>query len=397
MENKDEIWWQNVLAKCSEYEISQERLATFSGISRRHFIRLKKGENVLTEPLKAKIEKALKQLNPDAPLNLMIDYVRIRFPTTDICRVVNNIMKLGMIHMIHEDIAHNGYDECYCMGDITISVSQDIKLGCLIEMKGKGCRQFEGILEAQERNWYDFFLLSLNEGGKFKRLDLAINDVYGILDIGRLTEKWERKECISKFDNYNYYRSGKAAYKDEKECMGETLYIGSRKSEIYFCIYAKDYEQFIRNGTPMDEAPVKNRFEIRLKNERAKIAVSDLLTYRDAEHTAFSIINSYVRFIDIDNSCCDEEVLDSQWEYFIGENREKLKLTTAPANISFEKTLNWLSRQVAPSIKLVNEFDMLNGTDYMEQIYKEARLSKKHLRLLEQASLPIGELISDEK
>lgn len=393
MENKDIIWWQDVLARRTEYGISQERLATFSGISVRHFIRLKNGENVLTESLRAAIEKSLKKLNPNAPLNLIIDYVRIRFPTTDICYVVNHIMKLGIEHLIHEDFAHNGYDERYCLGEITMSVSQDIKLGCLVEMKGSGCRQFEGILEAQERNWYDFFLLSWNEGGKFKRLDLAINDVYGILDIAELTRKWEHKECVSKFGNYNYYRSGKAAYKDEKDCMGETLYIGSRKSEIYFCIYAKDYEQYVKNGTPIEEAPVKNRFEIRLKNERAENAIDDLLTYRDAERTAFSIINNYVRFIDIHNLDVDEEVLDPQWEYFIGENREKLKLTTAPTEISFEKTLNWLSHQVAPSLKMVNELDIINGTNYLEQIYEGAELSEKHLKLLKQAALPIKELI----
>lgn len=397
MENTQETWWQDVLAKCSDYGISQKRLATFAGISIRHFIRLKKGENVLTKPLKAAIDKALKKLNPNAPLNLIIDYVRIRFPTTDVCHVVNKIMKLGITHMIHEDYAHNGYEESYCLGDITISVSQNIKLGCLIEMKGAGCRQFEGILEAQERNWYDFFLLSLNEGGKFKRLDLAINDVYGILDIGELTRKWENKECVSKFGSYNYYRSGKAAYKDEKDCMGETLYIGSRKSEIYFCIYAKDYEQFIKHGIPMEEAPVKNRFEIRLKNERAYIAVDDLLTYRDAEHTAFEIINNYVRFLDFKNPDCDEETLDPTWEYFIGEYREKLKLTTAPAKISMVKKLNWLSHQVAPSIKMVKELDTINGTNYMEQIYEDAKLSEKHLKLLEQASLSAKELIFEEE
>ena len=29
--------------------------------------------------------------------------------------------------------------------------------------------------------------------------------------------------------------------------MGNTLYLGSLKSEIYFCIYEKDYEQYVVN------------------------------------------------------------------------------------------------------------------------------------------------------
>lgn len=47
--------------------------------------------------------------------------------------------------------------------------------------------------------------------------------------------------------------------------MGHTLYIGSLKSEVYFCIYEKAYEQYAKLGIPIEETPVKNRFEIRLK------------------------------------------------------------------------------------------------------------------------------------
>ena len=76
----------------------------------------------------------------------------------------------------------------------------------------------------------------------------------------------------------------------DKAGMGYTLYIGSLKSEVYFCVYEKSYEQYIKLGIPIEEASIKNRFEIRLKNERAYYAVRDLLTYYDAERTAFSII-----------------------------------------------------------------------------------------------------------
>ena len=75
--------------------------------------------------------------------------------------------------------------------------------------------------------------------------------------------------------------------------MGRTLYLGSLKSDVYFCIYEKDYEQYVKLGTPLEEADIINRFEIRLRNERAYYAVRDLLTYYDAEQTAFSIINQY--------------------------------------------------------------------------------------------------------
>ena len=69
------------------------------------------------------------------------------------------------------------------------------------------------------------------------------------------------------FRSFKSYRSGELVRKDEKECMGNTLYIGSLQSEVYFCIYEKDYEQYKKNDIPIEDAEVKNRFEIRLKNE----------------------------------------------------------------------------------------------------------------------------------
>ena len=85
---------------------------------------------------------------------------------------------------------------------------------------------------------------------------------------------------------------------DTPKNTGETLYLGSTSSELYMCAYQKNYEQYVKNGTKVEDTEIKNRFEIRMKNERAYYAIKDLLTYRDAERTAFSIINHYVRFVD---------------------------------------------------------------------------------------------------
>ena len=113
--------------------------------------------------------------------------------------------------------------------------------------------------------------------------------------------------------------------------MGRTLYLGSLKSDVYFCIYEKDYEQYVKFGIPLEEADIINRFEIRLRNERAYYAVRDLLTYYDAEQTAFSIINQYVRFVDEEpDKRKNDWKLNDRWGWFIGDNRQSLKLTTKP-------------------------------------------------------------------
>ncbi len=141
----------------------------------------------------------------------------------------------------------------------------------------------------------------------------------------------------------------------------------------------------------------KNRFEIRLKNERAYHAAVDLLANRDAEKTAFSIINRYIRFVDKNKDKGRSEwKTNEHWNYFIGEGREKLKLTTSPEPYNINKTLNWLSRQVAPTLKIIKKLDNLNNTTLIEDLIKYANLTDRHKKIIEQNSVNIENIIYDE-
>lgn len=392
-----EEWIKNLREKRIEYGVSQNKSALSVGITREYLNKIESGKTIIKNEMKEKLIKSLERFNPELPLTMMIDYIRIRFPTTDVKNVVNNILKLKLEYMIHEDYGFYSYSEHYVIGNIFVLVSQDIEKGVLIELKGQGCRQFENFLLAQHRSWYDFLLDALLAGGVMKRIDLAINDMTGILDIKELTNKCNNEECISVFRNFKSYRSGELVRRDEKIGMGNTLYIGSLKSEVYFCIYEKDYEQYIKLDIPIDEAKIKNRFEIRLKNERAYHAAVDLLANRDAERIAFSIINRYIRFVDKKKDKGRSEwKINEHWNYFIGEGREKLKLTTSPEPYNIHKTLNWLSRQVAPTLKTIKRLDVLNNITLIEDLIKYTNLTDRHKKIIEQNSVNIEDIIYDE-
>ncbi len=392
-----ETWIQELREKRSAYCVSQRRLAVAAGITRQYLSDMGTGKIVPSEELQMSILEALERFNPDSPLEMLFDYVRIRFPTLDVKHIVQDVLKLKLSYMLHEDYGFYSYAEHYSLGDIFVLVSPELEKGVLLELKGRGCRQFESYLLAQERSWYEFFMDCLVEGGVMKRLDLDINDKAGILNIPNLTEKCRKEECISVFRSFKSYRSGELVRREEKECMGNTLYIGSLQSEVYFCIYEKDYEQYKKNDIPIEEAEVKNRFEIRLKNERAYHALRDLLYYDNPESTAFKIINRYVRFVDRDNTKprCDWQ-LNEEWAWFIGENRESMKLTTKPEPYSFQRTLNWLSHQVAPTLKVAMKLDELNRTQVVKDIITHAKLTERHRTILKQQAASAKELIVKE-
>ena len=387
------------MEKRNTYGVSQKRLALMAGISREHLNRIEAGKVNLTNDMKLKLLEALEKFNPEAPLFLLFDYVRIRFPTLDIQHIIKDVLKLNINYMLHEDFGFYSYTEHYYLGDIFVFTSADEEKGVLLELKGKGCRQFESYLLAQGRSWYDFLMDALIEGGVMKRLDLAINDRAGILDIPDLTAKCNREECVSVFRSFKSYASGELIKKQEqdKAGMGHTLYIGSLKSEVYFCCYEKNYEQYAKLGIPVSEALIKNRFEIRLKNERAYYAVRDLLTHYDAERTAFSIINRYIRFVDMEEDKRREDwKLNDRWAWFIGKGREPLKLTTQPEPYTLSRTLNWIARQVAPTLKMLKRIDAGNNTDYLKNIEQNAKLTEKHEQIIKQQTASVSELIEKE-
>ncbi|WP_025092737.1 MobT family relaxase [Bacillus safensis] len=388
-------WYQQLKEKRKAYGVSQNKLATYAGIARQYVSEIETGKVTPTENLKTVLFDILEQFNPEVPLEILFDYVRIRFLTTNPVLVIEDILQLKMDYMLHEDHAFYSYMEQYIFGDIVVMVSPDEDKGCLLELKGKGCRQFENFLLAQKRTWFDFFIEVFRVGGVFKRIDLAINDKTGLLDIPFLAAKCHNEECISVFRSFKNYRSGELVQGEEKLDMGNTLYIGSLKSDVYFCAYQKDYEQYVKHGTSLEDTGVKNRFEIRLKNDRAYHAIVDLMTYEDAGRTAFSILNRYIRFVDKDEKKRRSSwKVNAEWQRFLdlGVNR-KISLTTKPEPYTFDKTLRWLAHQVAPTWKLATEIDDINQTSVMKDMLAQTELSKRHQKILLQQTISMEKVI----
>lgn len=396
MENS--IFVEELRKKRREYGVTQDALSAAVGLSRKYLIDIEKGRVNLKEERQMELLEMLEKFNSELPLTMLFDYVRIRFRTQDIKHVAEDVMQLDLDFLAHDDYGFYGYSEKYYIGNVLLMSSPKPNMGVLLELKGQGCRQFECYLEAQKRTWYDFFEQAVKENCVIKRMDLAINDRAGMLDIPELVRKCDRKEWKTKFRTYKSYHSGENLYHDsgKKKTVerGHTLYLGSMNSEIYFCIYEKDYEQYVKKGIPLEETDIKNRFEIRLCNERAEKAMEDLLKHRNAEKTAFGIINKYVTFLDKEKGKKRESwKMNAMWEHFCGKNREKIKLTVKPEEYSVEKTLEWLAHQVAPSLKVLEEADEKNGTSYIKNIMDSVELKERHKKMLEHLTSQVEEVV----
>ena len=93
----DTEWIQDFADRRLQYGVSQTKLAVMAGISREHLSRIESGKVAVTEEMKVKLLEALEKFNPEAPLTMLFDYVRIRFPTLDIGHIIKD--KIGRAHV----------------------------------------------------------------------------------------------------------------------------------------------------------------------------------------------------------------------------------------------------------------------------------------------------------
>ena len=68
---------------------------------------------------------------------------------------------------------------------------------------------------------------------------------------------------------------------------------------------------------------------------------------------------------------------NDDWAWFVGGNREPIRLTTKPEPYTLQKALHWLQRQVAPTIKMVQALDRENHTTILKDMIEQAELKDK--------------------
>ena len=182
----------------------------------------------------------------------------------------------------------------------------------------------------------------IREFGSFTRIDLAIDDYGKFFTVSEVHDLVENKQCVTKFRTYQYYQSKSIS---DSTMTGETLYIGSKKSDAYIRVYDKGLEQ---------KAGINwVRWEVQLRDERAT-AFSDMVLHcENHENTIAPIIvgtlAGFVRFVELDDSNRSRCSMLDKWVAFIDAARS-LVLSVPKKKSSVESKHEWVRRQVMPTI-----------------------------------------------
>ena len=365
--------------KRKDCDYSQSRLAQELQISRQNLNEIENGKTKASKEMKHILLHYLDYCNCTQPFTLTIDYLRVRFPTTDALEIIKNVLAMKSEYFIHEDYGMFGYEEQYIYGDISVNASKDSSMGVLLELRGMGCRNLEYVLQARGIDWYYFLSSCIDYQGVFKRIDLAVNDMGGLLDIEILRERYYANKVWKRSRTHEAVDSGKLS--GTHGDTAKTFYIGSKNSSIYFCLYEKEKEQKSK-GIKTD---IKNRFEIRLKSGKAEQTIEQLVFSRNPEQTIASLILTQIDF-----------PVYILWDIFLDNVTTSLPFIMTPVAVNMDKTKRWLERQVMPSLLMIKEIEKQTGANYLEEIDRHTRLTEKQELKIKQMTTDIADMIEKD-
>lgn len=358
---------------------TQRYLAEKVGISRSLLSKVEKGTRQLSaEKLNLILDSLQEEL---VPVNrVLIDYLTIHFFSNQHLKLIEAIIDMPIERFEELDYAPKGYIGQYVWNQvITIRYSiDDTVKGTVMEFSGQGCKHLAMRLKTAKSNWQEFFRKVLAYQGNFTRIDFTLDDFVGSLSIPEL----KRKVTLGHvWTTFQVSESHGGTDITNNESNGETLYLGSKKSQCRFCFYQKDYEQRKRRGIPLEEAEVKNRFELRYRKEKAQSLAKIISRTHDLTKLFFELLNGAICFYDRDPNDPGAKV-DKKWAAFIGNHGAiTISLETIPQ--SFEKSMNWLIHGVSPSLAFIAQVDQTFHSSLLSLIIEQGEMNPRQIKLLQ--------------
>ena len=283
-------------------------------------------------------------------MEVKIDYLSVTFPLNvdasdsvlftvhDMVKFIATYLNVGPHEINKEMYAQNNFNYQYTLGENMIlrldgPLDECYQKTCHFELKGDGCREFE--VRNEDKNWVDliFFFVSLN--GRFKRLDLAIDDYEGKeIQLDYLYRKVREHQYTSVF------KSNPRPIGTLED--GLTIQFGSNKSDTELVIYDKLKERIHRRKAVTQNYWV--RYEMRFRGKNAeKIVCLIIDNYDNLSKIAFEQL---YRILDIkeENSYSIREQsrvpTDINWKSFLqGVEKGVVPKSTFDKKVTFENYL----------------------------------------------------------
>lgn len=374
------------------FGLSQNDIVKITGLSKSMVSMIDKGKRQLNSESEQLLVDYLHR-KPKADITVMIDYLVIRVKTLNYKKFINEVLKIPDYYFEQGQSGGNGYPFRVEYGEIKVFYhNENIDMGARIEFKGGACRLFETFLEEQNRTWQEFLKDVINYSFeatringvddpiearkflKFKRLDIALDERFnekGNYNLMDLWEKVRRGQIEMKLKGFRPEEEFKMSDGFLKS-LGISLYFGSIQGFIRFNFYEKDLEQAFRRNIPVEDVQeifgFKNRYEIRLKDDKAFQVIEDFVGWGKTPETLYDlgvgIIMDYLQVFD------ETGRPDQSWYEVFGQGK-KYKFITQPKIESLEKRRAWFDRQLKRNLYIEARISRETGRSYVEELISE--------------------------
>ncbi|WP_188353622.1 replication initiation factor domain-containing protein [Leuconostoc pseudomesenteroides] len=342
--------------------LSQNEFSKEIGVSKSLISDVESERVVITDRLLTKMYTAFPDLKN--ALDLQFDWVTITFADMTGEQVINDVMRLKPELFLERSTTQNFYTREFAFaGEKNIYVqdfeptrdvdtNQDVqKIGATMYLTGQGTRLFEKALLEQGLTWKKFFVQAKRFKGTFSRLDIAINDNWGLLDMEEIIEATQQNRFWSKSRSFAIHGNNQD---------GWTANFG--KSPFVIRIYDKQKEQE-QKGL---ETSIKNRVELELHADRAEQVISEWFENDNLVEYTASILYTYLWFV---NEPIDEEELKGTHvrERYIDSLKpmpawslltslgQSMKFVREPKEQSVDSILSWIMKYVVPSLEVLKK------------------------------------------
>lgn len=192
----------------------------------------------------------------------------------------------------------------------------------------------------------------LAKQGHFGRIDVALDDRSGIIDVDHLYDAVVKGQCVSHFRQSRLIAGLDMGSGSD---MGKTLCLGSRQSDSYLRIYDKAAEQRAKER-PVDGAWV--RWEMEWKAERAH-AVGLAISTLDQEAFQRYIVGVFRTAVDFRDCTREDDPKDRYyapllpWWKVLTDGMVRAKLAIAHSVKTIEDVKRWAAKSLSPMLGLL--------------------------------------------
>jgi len=248
---------------------------------------------------------------------------------------------------------HNGFEHGRQFADTCVLWNTAVNPCVHVKISGNACRMLE--YYGQITDWSQFLRDIITAGARITRIDLAIDDRSGLLQMDDIRASGMAGDFVSRLRMHRpeveYDRN------NGNKQISDGYIFGSRNSDTQLRIYDKALEQKTKGPWI--------RCEIQFRDERAQAAAEMIAT------SGLSGVPGLMRSC-VDFKCPapskrrDRWVTTEWWTQFLG-NTAKLRLGINPKNIQLDRDKKFMMRMAS----VLARVDRDCGSEYLECVLKE--------------------------